>query len=305
MKIRFVIAFVIAAACLASGIFNPSVLAQSGKEPTDFKDVTIWVNPEYDDPRLFVMLEGKIGGVTVPALVRFLVPAAAEKLEAVSKDAQGRYFGGPPNRKASEVPGWDEISYEVQTDIFHVEYYDPVISSHADKRISYDFLRVYPISNLTVFVQEPRASSNFTAVPPGVIGRDDEGFVIHRYNFSNLEVSTPVHFDIAYTKSDPAPSLKSPKLINTSGAGANAGSPNWGLLLGIVGGVTVIGGLFIWRQRAGKARYTSRQVARSQQRRAAKREAPKNKFCTECGRPIEGQSRFCPHCGAKLSNPAS
>ena len=53
-------------------------LAQPENEVTGYENVQLWVYPEYDDPRLLVMLEGQIVGVEPPAEVRFLVPSASE-----------------------------------------------------------------------------------------------------------------------------------------------------------------------------------------------------------------------------------
>ncbi len=99
----------------------PLALAQTENEPDGFKNVTLWIYPEFDDPRLLVMLEGQIVGVQVPATVRFLVPSAAEMYSAGSMNAQGQYSGGPPRREPSAIAGWDEISYEVTTDTFRIE----------------------------------------------------------------------------------------------------------------------------------------------------------------------------------------
>ncbi len=138
MKFRFLLILVLALVS-PSGSYMQPALAQTGNEPTGLKNVTLWLNPEYDDPRLLVMLEGKIVGVNPPARIRFLVPTAAEMYSAGSRDATGNYTGGPPDRKASSITGWDEISYELQTDTCRVEYYDPIIAGQPDKENSYYF----------------------------------------------------------------------------------------------------------------------------------------------------------------------
>ena len=86
----------LAASLLFVAVGKSLVSAQDENVPTGFQNVQLWVNPEYDDPRLLVMLEGQIVGTQPPAEVRFLVPSAAEMYSAGSMDAQGRYSGGPP-----------------------------------------------------------------------------------------------------------------------------------------------------------------------------------------------------------------
>ncbi len=297
-------------------------LAQGSKEPTSFKNVQLWVEPEYDDPRLLVMLEGKIAGANPPATVRFLVPAAAEMFSAGSKDAQGKYSGGPPARKPSGIPGWDEISYEVKTETFRVEYYDPVIPVTADKKISYDFRSLYPISDLRVSVQQPVAASNFAVTPSAQFKGTDEGMVLHQYDFSNLDMTKPLHFDISYAKSDPEPSVKSPSLNGPGQSAAGSSSSRPMVIIGIlavVGAVLVFGLKFLSKSRN---RPRTRQQLRNAQgrpqrpapggrkgnrpqsaavpgNRSGQENGPK-RFCPQCGHRQDNPGGFCTECGAKL-----
>jgi hypothetical protein len=183
------------------------VLAQEENYITGFDNVQLWIYPEYDDPRLLVMLEGIIEGKEPPVMVRFLVPSEAEMYSAGSMDVQGRYTGGPPHREPSSIPGWDEIAYEVTTNTFRVEYYDPIISGQTDKSMSYEFRWLYPISELEVIIQQPLRASNFEVSPVGNSFIDDQGFTSYIYNFSDLRDGPPLRFEISYYKSDTKPSL--------------------------------------------------------------------------------------------------
>lgn len=180
---------------------------------TGFKNVTLWVYPEYDDPRLLVMLEGQISGTTLPALVRFLIPQSANLFSAGSKNTQGVYSEGPPDRKVSSIAGWDEISYTLPATAatFRVEYYDDTIKGSPDKTIGYDFRRLYPISDLNVVIQQPLKASNFNVVPTG-IKTTENNFNVVTYSKNNLTTdpgTQPLHFDISYIKQDSTPSLGS------------------------------------------------------------------------------------------------
>ncbi|MFH1647674.1 MAG: hypothetical protein ABID71_08340, partial [Chloroflexota bacterium] len=222
-----------------------AALAQDGEEPTGFRNVWLKIYPEYDDPRLLVMMQGKIEGVTAPARVRFLVPAAADMYSAGSMDAQGVYSGGPPDQKPSEIPGWQEISYVVKTDTFRMEYYDPIILGNPEKSISYEFRWLYPISGLDVYVQEPRASDNFTVSPLGQT-TSFEGFTAMYYSYTNLVDEQPLRFDITYTRSDRRPSLE----ISGGGGGAGDGggmSSTAAIVAGVILVIVVVG--FFWFRR--------------------------------------------------------
>jgi hypothetical protein len=204
MKLLFVILAVFSLMIISLGIGGQPAQAQSAVEPVGFDNVTLWVYPEYDDPRLLMMLEGQITGAEPPALVRFLVPEAAEMYSAGSKDAQGKYTGGPPTRKASTIPGWDEISYTLTSKTFRLEYYDDIITGSPDKKISYDFRWLYPISNLQVVIQQPKKASDFVVMPFGTQTLEG-GFTVYTYNKSGLTIDPgmqPLHFDISHTKAD-------------------------------------------------------------------------------------------------------
>lgn len=295
MKLRYIALLVVAAISLALGPYMQPVRAESGKEPAGFKNVTLWVYPEYDDPRLLVMLEGKITGVSPPAQVRFLVPAAAEMFSAGSKDAQGSYSGGPPNRQASQIPGWDEISYELKTDTFRVEYYYPIISGQPDKQISYDFRWVYPISDLKVIVQQPLEATNFAVAPKGS-PTIEGGFNVQTYDYRNPDSAQPLHFDISYTKSNPNPSLDNQPL-----APQVTGSSNLPLIL-TVAGILLVAGVIILGLKSRKAAYATKSSGYSRQTRAERRKQLKSRFCSQCGKAIESSARFCPYCGNKVGN---
>ncbi|MDZ4246605.1 MAG: hypothetical protein U1D67_05740 [Dehalococcoidia bacterium] len=276
---------------------KPLVLAQNETEPAGFKNVRLWLYPEYDDPRLLVMMEGKIVGAEPPAKVKFLVPSGAEMYSAGSMDAQGRYSGGPPARKPSSVPGWDEISYLVTSDTFRVEYYDSVIAELPEKSIAYEFLRLYPISDLEVIVQEPRRSSNFTVSPAGRAFVDSENFNSYSISFKDLDTEKPVKFDIAYTRADTNPSVAPIKTFPETPSGRNP------LLIPgilILAGIAIISVFLLVRKSRPQTRAERRQQSRATPSRVPSGPQPKARFCSQCGNPQEGSNKFCPNCGAKI-----
>ena len=272
---------------------NSSALAQEENELTGFDDVQLWIYPEYDDPRLLVMLQGQIEGVEPPVAVRFLVPSEAEMYSAGSMDALGQYTGGPPNREPSSIPGWDEIDYEVTTNTFRVEYYDPIISGQLDKSISYEFRWIYPISKLEVVVQEPRRSSDFSVLPIGNSFVDNEGFNSYSYNFSELEDTSPLRFEISYHKSDTRPSLS----INED----ESSESYLVVVIVVILGVAAVASFFWLRKSRPKTRAARRQLSRNNPERRIKSNQPGARFCSKCGQPTDKSSNYCIYCGARLT----
>jgi hypothetical protein len=259
------------------------------------------VYPEYDDPRLLVMYQGTIDGVEPPVTLRFLVPAAAEMYSAGFIGEDGAYSGGPPFRQASDITGWDEISFQVNTDTFRVEYYDPIIIGRPDKSIDYNFRTLYPIASLDVYVQEPKGATDYTVMPPGQV-IEFEGFTDHYYQFTDLTPGDEpaLSFNITYTKTDDRPSL-----AEGGGGGATSGGTA-GTVAAIVAGVVVVAllvGFFLVKKpsRPGSRAARRRQNKSAPQARRTVAKSGADRFCTQCGKPVDSSHKFCPNCGAKIS----
>jgi hypothetical protein len=267
-----------------------SVFAQTGNEPTGYRQVSVWVKPEYDDQRLLVMLEGQIVGAKAPVPVKFLVPATAVMYSAGSKDAQGKYTGGPPARQPSSIQGWDEVTYEATAETFRVEYYDSIIIGFPNKTIPYEFRSPYPVTNIQVNIQQPFASSNFIISPPGQVFVDSEGFTEYSYTYSTLKAEVALNFEIGYTKSDLRPSLT----IATKGASSSLPL----IAIAITSGVALIA-VFLVRRRKLILKTTRRQSSSSKSGSSRKVNRSMPGFCRQCGNEIEGRFLFCPFCGTK------
>jgi hypothetical protein len=290
LKIRVLYPLLVVLLCLASLLLPVPARADAGI--SSFNNVTLWLYPEYDNQSMLVMLEGKVATSEVPSQVKFLVPHNAVMYSAGSKDAQGNYSGGPPNRIASQISGWDEISYQLNSDTFRVEYYDDIIIGSTQKTIAYDFRWLYPISNLTVIAQQPLKASNYTINPPGTTGNEGQ-FKVFTYNFANPDINQPFHFEIAYTKTDPDPSIgsaaTSPPPSNSSG----------NLTLIVIGALVVVAVIAFLIVNRLKKKKPSR-ISRSQPRSQAKPNKAAEKYCDQCGQPLNKNYKFCPHCGNNL-----
>jgi hypothetical protein len=301
MKRTHRLVFGIILTLLAAALVMPAGLVAAEAEPPSISDVQVSVFPEFDDPRLLVMIQGRIDGVTPPATVRFLVPDSAEMYSAGSKDAQDNYLnptGGPPRREPSEILGWDEISYEVVTNVFRVEYYAPLIVGSPDKTISYDFYTRYDINGLDIAVQEPRNSSNFNVLPASASKGTEFGLNAWFYAYDSLKAGDALRFDVSYTKSDPNPSMDSAPTGGTPTAPVSTGGGDAGLITGgITGGLLIVA--LIAYMLFGRAGNRKPARARAASRDAAQAKAKAStKYCRQCGRQIEKSSRFCQYCGS-------
>lgn len=295
-KRRLLFVFILLAATLAT-FFSPSFGAPvlAADESLKFTNVALSIYPEYDDslglgyPTVLVMLDGQIEGANPPVPVRFLVPKGANMYSAGSGPRES-YVGGPPDRQASDIAGWDEVSYILQTNTFVVEYYAAIPTS-PNRDFSVDFIPLFDINGLLALVQQPRQAADFNVVSQNqTIERsftDAEGFKVQRYPIGNLKSLQPVSFRISYTKSNPAPSLA-----------ISSTSPNVVLIvvaLVIVGGIILVIVISKMRKNSSARRRSRGKVSG----KPSMKKSAGARFCTKCGTKLDKSERFCPQCGAK------
>lgn len=294
-------AIVIWALVMGGGSASPAV---AQVQSFVFKDVKFFVYPEHDDmlnlgaPSLLVMIDGEIEGLEPPVTVRFLVPSSALMYSAGS-GPRANYVGGPPDRKASGINGWDEISYTLETNIFVVEYYVPIIDTQP-RIFSGDFIPLYPIDGLVADVMQPRETVNFSVQPSTAPANqleftDSQGFNHKQYTYDSLASREVLGFSLSYAKKE-------------------SSSSNIALIvvLALVG-IGLIGGILYWALR--RSQPASRSDRRRQDRTPRKpvekdaiplkrpvdrRSAGKPRFCPDCGVELDGSPRFCPDCGSQL-----
>lgn len=290
-QLPFIAISIVAILVAIGGAFlNRSALAAT--EPTGFKNVTLSVNPEYDDPlklgypTVLVMLDGQIEGATPPTTIRFLVPSDASMYSAGSGPRSN--YQPPGNslaRKPSNLSGWDEVSYTLQTQYFVVEYYAPIATT-PDKSFTSSFIPLYPINGLTAVVEEPRNSSNFNvttqsqpATQQKTVGAD--GLNTHQYTYNTVDANQQISFSISYS----------------SGGGS---SSNTGLIvLVVVIGAALLIGLVIYGTR-GRSSGSNRQSRRREAGKLQPGRSGGGRFCPKCGARLDNSTRFCPQCGTKL-----
>jgi hypothetical protein len=277
---------------------NP-VVAQDETNITRLQDVILDIYPEYDDPRLLVMIEGQVLATAVfPVEVQFLVPTSAYMYSAGSIDATGNYSGGTHDRTASGITGWDKIIYKVTTDTFRLEYYDPIIIGKTDKTIEYEFCTLYDITNLQVYIQEPLKSKNFVVSPEGQLIQGQDKFNFHLYSYSTFSKDASLKYSINYSKSD----------SRTSVVIANA-FPIIPLIAGIIGSIVIlIVIIFVVRLNQKKPKFIntadvkrkSKEVSVQTVRNTKNKTTQKSlNHCHQCGEVLGENTHFCPYCGAE------
>src|SRR3990172_1688001 len=155
-----VIAFGVALALQTSGV--PTTMAQAG--PT-FTEMVVTVLPEYDQPRVLVVLRGELPADTpLPAQVRLRLPNDASVAYACSLK--------PPNdertceQPTSEPDGdYQAVTYDLTTPVMYVEYYYGTFAGAGQRSTDFSFWPPYPSKSLQLTIPAPSDATDFNVAP--------------------------------------------------------------------------------------------------------------------------------------------
>ncbi|GIX46937.1 MAG: hypothetical protein KatS3mg131_1148 [Candidatus Tectimicrobiota bacterium] len=254
--------------------------------------LSIW--PEYDDPRVLVMLRGEVAPATaLPTRLALPLPRGAELIGAGMISPAGELLLQPHEVRRGEKT--DTLVLSLPAPRFFVEwYYEPFAAGQAEKQFAYTLALSYPIAHLEVDIQQPLAARDFATEPPAMVrSRDERGFTYHRFLYQ--DVQAPLTFRVRYVKTDPTPSV--PRSAPSLAAPLPATPYTDYTLLAFatlgLAAVLLAGGAWLWRRAP-------------RQRPAAAAPPPppaRPNFCAQCGRRLLPAYRFCPGCGRPLDTP--
>lgn len=276
------------------------------------QQLRIQVMPEFDDPRLLVIIQGRLNAPadTFPRPVTFLVPRGSQinqmaTMNVTTGETVPQAYNALPSPTDNR---WTEVTYTLDSAHFFYEYYDQAPAGTTDKQFNWLFTSPFPITDLLIEIQQPLKATNFSLEPAAPTTRLDNqfGFTYHQFAIGSLAASDEWAVQATYQKSDPAPSISRDQLNNagqtvsisptetTTTTAAPAGtstSPTplttaTGLLAGLVGLAIII--RLVWLRRQTQPLPTVSQ-------------SPSAKFCSYCGIPLKENSKFCHACGNEVT----
>jgi len=168
--------------------------------------LSIW--PEYDDPRVLIMLRGEMTPrQAFPATITLPLPKGAEIIGAGMISEQNELLLHPHQ----VLPGDTQDSLQLNLPVprFFVEfYYNPFTTSGPAKRFAYTAPTTYPIEVFEVDIQQPLKATDFALDPSPMEHRtDNQGLTYHQFTYRNIEKGQSHTFTIAYTKTVAIPSV--------------------------------------------------------------------------------------------------
>lgn len=282
--------------------------------------VSIW--PEYDDPRVLVILRGELSPETqVPTRLRLPVPKGAELLGAGMISLQDELLNHPYERLEGDTSDTLELTLPVHR-FFAEWYHDPFGQRKPARQFTYALTLPYAVAQLDVDILQPDAATEFHIAPePMREDVDTRGGKHHLFSYSDLEPEATQTFEVAYVKTTDAPSIPKSEAL---AAGAQPGNPQaselsrstktW-VTFAMLAGFAVIfaGGALVFRNNqpilSSTAPVMPTVLAPGPQVRADGETKPPDttvvrpNFCSNCGRQLQVTDVFCPGCGRPLQAP--
>lgn len=167
--------------------------------------VAVW--PEYDDPGVLVVYDGRFkDSRAFPTRSRFFLPKGVVISDACSLSPEGQHFCQLFELEAKEH--WDEIELWLPFANFYLSFHLPSLSYSDDRRaFTYKVRTNHPVERLELDFQQPLRSTGFSIDPPGGVSSTRNGFTHFLYTFNELSPGEEKVSTLVYQKSDLKPSM--------------------------------------------------------------------------------------------------
>lgn len=285
--------------------------------PTDLSELTIKLWPEYDDPRLLVIIDGRLA--TPGSEVRLPVPQEAKLNAVATSDGSGRLLKNEWREETGD-DGSRIIVLTPQNPAFRIEYYTPMGPDGDQRVIDFELPAGYLNAEQAVIeALLPPSSTDVTLEPPSEESGPTQGEA-HLYRrtlgaVKNQAITQKV------TYANPSGALTvpetAPTTAETSGAApavpqqpstpasAKSGLNPWIILLGVAALLLIVGGAvgLWWTSREPEpepAPVAPAPRGRKKKKGSVQVQAAGNwdRYCRNCGEEFGPDDRFCRYCGA-------
>lgn len=282
-------------------------------------NLSVTVQPEYDDPRVLVIIESTLSADTpLPAKASFDIPKSGVNVGMACELVDGQHNCKPYT--LDDDGDYQRLSYNADTSrqLFFEYYYDPLAGQKTAKSFVYEYRAPYDVKRLDIAIQQPLKAENYKIDPASDKSfKDDKGMNIFQYEYDNVPEGRVLTFKVAYDKSDPEPSVSKPVEpipAASSGEPAKASSSQLLTRLGLLmfaaaAGVAIL--MASLRMRAAGAGGTDVSVGSVPKGKSKGKPKGKPKksaisrrngqlsarFCTGCGEELTTDAKFCPACG--------
>ena len=285
-----------------------SVFAEEPSHPEEvhIQQMRVQVMPEFDDPRVLVIVQGRlaVSPDNLPVTVTFRLPERAQINQMATVNMQSAGTTMLPYETQSDPTDarWQLVTYSLDgAHFFYEYYYDPIIGG-ADKEFTYTLNSYHPVDDVSVEIQEPKAAEGFSTSPQAVTSRLDQTVRLnyHQIALGALGAGQEASISVNYRKVDPDPSLTWEQVMalqegkRPPGAGGSVEASSGlqiptEILIFVAGALLILLGAFVgYRLRLGE---------RADEE--AGQEGP-DLFCRMCGITLKADASYCHQCGAMV-----
>jgi len=290
-----VVAFGLALALQALDV--PAAKAESG--PT-FTEMVVTVLPEYDQPRVLVVLQGELPADTpLPVEVSLRLPADATVTYACSVKASSeeRICEQP----TSEPDGdYQAVTYDLTTPVMYVEYYYGTFTGAGPRSTDFSFWPPYPSKSLQLAIPAPSDATDFNVSPAATRTANEQGAKHYIYDFQDVPSDKSINVQLTYSRPTDkpwAPPQQQESAITAVGPNDDGGVPTDAILfLALAAALTVA--LVGYNTVGRRIRFNMGLVETPQHEDAdggLRPAAPA--YCSHCGVPVRQGAAFCFGCG--------
>ena len=283
------------------------VFAQEPANPeaVRIQQMRVQVMPEFDDPRVLVIAQGRlaVSPGDLPVTVTFRLPGQAQinQMATVNMESAGTTMVPYETQPDPADARWQLVTYSLDgAHFFYEYYYDPIIGD-VDKTFTYTLNSYHPVDDVSVEIQEPTAAEEFSTSPQASTSRLDQTLRMdyHQIALGALEAGQEASVSVSYRKVDPDPSLTWEQVMALQEGkrppepAAVEASPGWQIptevFVFVAGALLILIGTFVgYRLRLGERAYDE-----------AAGDEPDH-FCRMCGTTLKADASYCHQCGAMV-----
>ena len=300
-------AAVLAVAVLARGFISP--IGTRAEGPPQFDELIVTVLPEYDQPRVLVIIRGELPTDTaMPLTVQVKVPGDANITNTcstnVATDEQ------VCTQATSQFDGeYKVVTYDLSNPVMYAEYYYGTFSGSGARSADLEFWPPFPAANLEIAVPAPTDATDFNASPAPTKTVEDKGAKHYIFNFQNVATDAPVAVALSYSRPTDEPWAPPRQPQQESGSSSvdpndDGGLPQDAILFLALAAALAVA--FIGYNAVGRrVRFDMGLTEGSRPETAG---GPSGRqpvtYCRSCGEPSRRPAGYCAACGREL-RPAS
>jgi len=289
-----------------------------GQSPTELTDLAIKLWPEYDDPRLLVIIDGQLA--QPGSEVRLPIPAEAELNAVATADATGRLIQNEWRIEEAE-DGARLIVLTPTNPVFRIEYYTPLAINDGERSFKFELPAGYVNADQAIMEILLPPGSEDVVLTPDIEQSGPSQNEAHIFQRSlGAVVDQAINQEVTYA--NPSGALTVPETAATTDtllqpetttqteeappSSSSLSLNPWIIFLGVAAVLLIIGGAAgLWLTRDRESEVAPAPASRPQGRKkkpGAVEVQPGNenldRFCRQCGHEFGPDDRFCRYCGA-------